>query len=85
MSDDCTTQCLWFPGFFRKPLLRRLVKIIRNSFSGVPIRVRLDGGFAHPAVWSLWMPSRNSKTPHSDIRNIPPSLPYSPLCRTHPF
>ena len=31
-------------------LLRRLVGIIRNSFPGVQIRVRLDGGFAHPAV-----------------------------------
>src|ERR1700719_57215 len=31
-------------------LLRRLVRIIRNSFPGVRIRVRLDGGFAHPAV-----------------------------------
>jgi hypothetical protein len=31
-------------------LLRRLVKIIHNRFPGVQIRVRLDGGFAHPAV-----------------------------------
>ncbi len=31
-------------------LLRRLVRIIRNRFPGVQIRVRLDGGFAHPAV-----------------------------------
>src|SRR6266540_3393904 len=31
-------------------LLRRLVSIIRNCFPGVHIRVRLDGGFAHPAV-----------------------------------
>src|ERR1700678_274050 len=31
-------------------LLRRLVRIIRNSFPEVRIRVRLDGGFAHPAV-----------------------------------
>ena len=31
-------------------LLRRLIKIIRGCFSGVTIRVRLDGGFAHPAV-----------------------------------
>ena len=31
-------------------LLRRLVRIIRNRFPGVHIRVRLDGGFAHPAV-----------------------------------
>jgi len=31
-------------------LLRRLVRIIRECFPGVPIRVRLDGGFAHPAV-----------------------------------
>ena len=31
-------------------LLRRLVRIIRECFPGVPIRIRLDGGFAHPAV-----------------------------------
>jgi len=31
-------------------LLRRLVRIIRGCFPGVSIRVRLDGGFAHPAV-----------------------------------
>jgi hypothetical protein len=31
-------------------LLRRLVKMIRSYFPGVIIRVRLDGGFAHPAV-----------------------------------
>ena len=31
-------------------LLRRLIRIIRGCFPGVSIRVRLDGGFAHPAV-----------------------------------
>lgn len=31
-------------------LLRRLVKMIGEYFPGVTIRVRLDGGFAHPAV-----------------------------------
>lgn len=31
-------------------LLRRLIKIIRGCLPGVRIRVRLDGGFAHPAV-----------------------------------
>jgi hypothetical protein len=31
-------------------LLRRLIRIIRSFFPGVTIRVRLDGGFAHPAV-----------------------------------
>lgn len=31
-------------------LLRRLVRLIREYFPGVTIRVRLDGGFAHPAV-----------------------------------
>jgi len=31
-------------------LLRRLVGMIRSYFPGVTIRVRLDGGFAHPAV-----------------------------------
>lgn len=31
-------------------LLRRLVRMIRGYFPGVTIRVRLDGGFAHPAV-----------------------------------
>jgi hypothetical protein len=31
-------------------LLRRLVGMIRGYFPGVTIRVRLDGGFAHPAV-----------------------------------
>ena len=31
-------------------LLRRLVRIIRLYFPEVTIRVRLDGGFAHPAV-----------------------------------
>jgi hypothetical protein len=32
------------------PLLRRLVQMIRHYLPGVQIRVRLDGGFAHPAV-----------------------------------
>jgi len=31
-------------------VLRRLVGIIRHYLPGVQIRVRLDGGFAHPAV-----------------------------------
>src|SRR6202795_4156610 len=31
-------------------LLRRLVRMIRHYLRGVQIRVRLDGGFAHPAV-----------------------------------
>jgi Transposase DDE domain group 1 len=31
-------------------LVRRLIRIIRSFFPGVTIRVRLDGGFAHPAV-----------------------------------
>ena len=31
-------------------LLRRLVRMIRHHIPGVRIRVRLDGGFAHPAV-----------------------------------
>jgi hypothetical protein len=31
-------------------LLRRLVQMIRHHLPGVRIRVRLDGGFAHPAV-----------------------------------
>jgi hypothetical protein len=31
-------------------LLRRLVRMIRHYLPGVRIRVRLDGGFAHPAV-----------------------------------
>jgi Transposase DDE domain group 1 len=31
-------------------LLRRLIKIIRGCLPGVRIGVRLDGGFAHPAV-----------------------------------
>jgi hypothetical protein len=31
-------------------LLRRLVRMIRGRLPGVRIRVRLDGGFAHPAV-----------------------------------
>src|SRR6201997_4881219 len=31
-------------------LLRRLIRIIRGCFPGVTIRVRLDGGFASPAV-----------------------------------
>jgi hypothetical protein len=31
-------------------MLRRLVAMIRRSLPGVQIRVRLDGGFAHPAV-----------------------------------
>jgi len=31
-------------------LLRRLVRMIHGYFPGVIIRVRLDGGFAHPAV-----------------------------------
>lgn len=31
-------------------LLRRLIRIIRGCLPGVRIRVRLDGGYAHPAV-----------------------------------
>ena len=31
-------------------ILRRLVRMIRHHLPGVQIRVRLDGGFAHPAV-----------------------------------
>jgi Transposase DDE domain group 1 len=31
-------------------LLKRLVRMIRSYFPGVTIRVRLDGGFAHPAA-----------------------------------
>jgi len=31
-------------------MLRRLVRMIRRHLPGVQIRVRLDGGFAHPAV-----------------------------------
>ncbi len=31
-------------------MLRRLVRMIRHHIPGVQIRVRLDGGFAHPAV-----------------------------------
>ena len=31
-------------------VLRRLIRMIRGHFPGVTIRVRLDGGFAHPAV-----------------------------------
>jgi len=31
-------------------LLRRLIRIIRGRFPGVTIRVRLDGGFANPAL-----------------------------------
>src|ERR1700676_4470049 len=31
-------------------ILRRLLLIVREFFPGVQIRVRLDGGFAHPAV-----------------------------------
>ena len=35
-------------------LLRRLVGMIRGYLPGVTIRVRLDGGFAHPAVLDFW-------------------------------
>src|ERR1700751_2683726 len=31
-------------------VLRRLIRMIRGRFPGVAIRVRLDGGFANPAV-----------------------------------
>src|SRR5882762_6779112 len=31
-------------------MLRRLVRMIRHHIPGVQIRIRLDGGFAHPAV-----------------------------------
>src|ERR1700682_332245 len=31
-------------------MLRRLIRMIRHHLPGVRIRVRLDGGFAHPAV-----------------------------------
>ena len=31
-------------------ILRRLLMMVRQFFSGVRIRIRLDGGFAHPAL-----------------------------------
>jgi hypothetical protein len=31
-------------------ILRRLLMMVRHFFSGVRIRIRLDGGFAHPAL-----------------------------------
>ena len=31
-------------------ILRRLLRMVRHFFPGVRIRVRLDGGFAHPAL-----------------------------------
>jgi hypothetical protein len=34
-------------------ILRRLILLIRHFLPGVRIRVRLDGGFAHPAVLEL--------------------------------
>jgi Transposase DDE domain group 1 len=34
-------------------ILRRLILLIRHFLPGVRIRVRLDGGFAHPAVLDL--------------------------------
>jgi DDE family transposase len=34
-------------------ILQRLVEIIRQHMPGVKIRVRLDGGFAHPAVFGF--------------------------------
>ena len=34
-------------------ILRRLIGLIRHFLPGVRIRVRLDGGFAHPAVLDL--------------------------------
>jgi hypothetical protein len=34
-------------------ILQRLVKMIRRHIPGIQIRVRLDGGFAHPAVFEF--------------------------------
>jgi hypothetical protein len=34
-------------------IVQRLVKMIRHHMPGVKIRVRLDGGFAHPAVFEF--------------------------------
>src|SRR5580700_1032765 len=34
-------------------LLRRLLRMIRHYIPGIQIRVRLDGGFAHPAVFEF--------------------------------
>jgi len=34
-------------------LLRRLIRLVRSSFPKARIRVRLDGGFASPAVFNL--------------------------------
>lgn len=34
-------------------VLRRLIKLVRNSFPRARIRVRLDGGFASPAVFDF--------------------------------
>jgi hypothetical protein len=34
-------------------ILQRLVKMIRRHIPGVQIRLRLDGGFAHPALFEF--------------------------------
>ena len=42
-------------------ILRRLVRMIRHHLPAVQIRVRLDGGFAHPAVLAFLDAQPNSK------------------------
>jgi hypothetical protein len=66
-------------------LLRPLVKIVRNGFPGVQIRIRLDGGFAHPAVPELL--DAQPKLENSTLRYPEHSpVPFRTLpCRTHPF
>ena len=41
-------------------ILRRLRMMARHFFPGVRIRIRLDGGFANPALFAFWMPNPTS-------------------------
>ena len=52
--------------------LRRLIALLRHFLPGVRIRVRLDGGFAHPAVLDLLeaeSPSWNIQSPWPRMRS----------------
>src|SRR3974390_79855 len=49
-SSICVRRCNAGAAVGAVGLLRRLVGMIRGYFPGVSLRVRLDGGFAHPAV-----------------------------------
>src|ERR1700682_5557226 len=45
MSDDSTTQCLLFPGFFRKPIVAQFDQREGSSDGGALLLKAADGGY----------------------------------------